>query len=158
MENAMRITLLCGLLLMVALAGCGGNQKKDTQKFVAKANAICSYFESQQNQVLFPSVNPLSTNLSHADRAQWGLSLHQVVTLGLQEVKSLRKLNPPGAERGRFQEMVDAKEAAFNDLAKSADAAKRNHPKLIQAPTRAAKAKLARVSVLAKQVGVPRCA
>jgi hypothetical protein len=159
MEEAMRMSLL-GLLLVivVAAAGCGANPKKQRQEFLAKANAICGHFEDKQNQVLFPSVNPLAADISHADRAEWGLSLNQVVDLGLEEVKSLRKLKPPGDLRGRFQEMVDTKEAAFNDLAKSANAAKRNRRTLIKAPTQAARAKLTRVSVLAKQIGMRHCA
>lgn len=156
----MRRSLL-GLLLIAALAagGCGGgNQKKERQQFLAKANATCSQYENLQNAVQFPSVNPLATGTSHADRARWGLALKQIVDLGRQEVKVLGKLKPPTDLRDRFQEMLDLKTAAFDDLSKGAEAAKRNHPTEIKAPIDAGRARLARVSKLARKLGVPRCA
>jgi hypothetical protein len=159
MEEAMR-RVLPGVLLVtaVAVAGCGGNPKKERQQFLAKANAICNQFETQQNEVRFPSVNPLAAVTSHADRARWGLSLKQIVDLGREEVKSLRKLKAPKDLSDRFQQMVDSKDAAFGDLARAADAAKRNHPTQIKAPADAGRAKLAKVSKLAKALGAPRCA
>jgi hypothetical protein len=156
----MRRSLL-GLLLVAALAagGCGGgNPKKERQQFLAKANATCSQYESLQNQVQFPSVNPLATGTSHEDRARWGLALKQIVDLGRQEVKVLGKLKPPAELRDRYQEMLNLKSAAFDNLAKGADAAKRNHRTGIKAPIDAGRAKLTQASKLAKAVGLPSCA
>ena len=154
-------SLLAGALLVVALtlAGCGGGDpKKEKREFLASANSICNQYEVLQNAVRFPSVNPLSASVSATDRARWGLSLKQVVDYGRQEVKSLRKLDAPKDLDDRFQEMVATKSAAFEELARGADAAKRNHRTLIEAPVNAGRAKLGRVSTLARQLGAPRCA
>jgi hypothetical protein len=158
-EEAMRKSLL-GLLLVVSLAaaGCGGgNSKVARRHFLAKANAICQQYETLQNEVRFPSVDPIGSKASHTDRARWGLSLKQVVDLGRQEVRSLGKLDPPKGLQERFQELIETKAAAFEDLAKAADAAKRNHRTLIKPPVNAGRAKLARASTLAKELGTQRC-
>lgn len=151
---------LLGVLLVVAVAlsGCGGNAKKERQEFLASANNICSHFGDQQNEVRFPSVNPLAIGISHADRARWALSLKQIVDLGQQEVRALQKLKPPKDLEDRFQAMLDLESAAFADLAKGADAAKRNHRTEIKAPIDAGRATLTQASKLAKAVGLPSCA
>jgi hypothetical protein len=150
---------LLALLLVCALAGgCGGsNSHQDRKQFLAKANAICTHFEQLQNQVSFPSVNPLEPRLSHTARARWGLALHQVAQLGHGEVRALRKLDPPADLQSRFREMVDAKGGAFDDLTRAADAAKRNHRTEIKPSVTAGQKKLARVVSLAKELGTPRC-
>jgi hypothetical protein len=152
--------LLLGLPLVVALAaGCGGSTdpKKERQEFLAQANAICSQYTTKQNEVRFPIANPIAPETSHADRARWGLSLKQVVDFGRQEVKSLRELEAPDDLRERFDELVDVKEAAFDDLAKGAEAAKRDKWNEIEKPVNAGRAKLARVTTLAKELGAGKC-
>jgi hypothetical protein len=145
------------LLVPLAAAACGENSKQQRQKFLAEANGICGHFGTLQNQVRFPSANPLGVRTSHADRARWGLALNQIVNYGRQEVRRLRKLKPEDL-RERFEKMVGTKEAAFDDLATGADAAKRNHRSAIKAPVDAGRAKLARASSLAKALGLPKCA
>jgi hypothetical protein len=156
----MKLRLLGLILLVCALAsGCGGsgNSKKDRTQFLAKANGICDHYNQLQNQVTFPSVNPLEPGLTHVARAQWGLALKQVAQLGHAEVRALRKLDPPSDLQGGFREMVDTKQGAFDDLTRAADAAKLNHPTKIKPPTTAGQAKLARVTTLAKKLGTPKC-
>jgi hypothetical protein len=151
---------LLGLSLVVALAaGCGGggNPTKERQEFLARANTICSQFTAKQNEVRFPIANPIARDTSPTDRARWGLSLKQVIDYGRQEVKVLRELEPPENLRERFDELVDTKEAAFNDLAKGADAAKRNKRTEIAKPVNAGRAKLTRATTLAKNLGAAKC-
>jgi hypothetical protein len=155
----MRRALLV-LLLVVPLAavGCGKSAKEHRQDFLAKGIGICSHFSTLQNEVRFPMGNPLAAKTSHVQRAQWGLALTQIVNFGRQEVRGLRKLKAPKDLRDRFEQMLDTKEAAFDDLAKSADAAKRNHTAEIKAPADAGRAKLSQAGMLAKAVGLPKCA
>jgi hypothetical protein len=149
------LTLGCAL----AACGCGsGDPKKERREFLAKANAICNQYEAEQNAVRFPSVNPLSAAVSHTDRARWGLALKQIVDLGRQEVKALRDVEAPKALRDRFQELIDRKTSAFGDLARGADAAKRNHRTQIKAPVDSGRKKLAGIAKLAQALGAPKCA
>jgi hypothetical protein len=152
---------LAALVLVVALTatGCGGESAaKQKQDFLAKATSICSHFSELQNQVQFPSGNPLSARASHTSRAQWGLALNQIVNDGREEVRGLRKLKPPKDLRDRFQELLDTKEQAFDDLAKAADAAKRNHVAEIKPPVTAGRKKLAHGTQLARAISLPSCA
>jgi hypothetical protein len=147
------------LMLALAAAGCGGSDpKKERQEFLAKANAICNQYESQQNAVQFPSVNPLAANVSHTARAQWGLAVKRIADLGRQEVKALQDVKAPKALRERFQELIDRKASAFDDLARGADAAKRNHRTQIRAPIDSGRKKLAAIATRAKALGLPKCA
>ena len=64
---------LAALVLVVALAatGCGGESAAKRKKdFLAQATSICSHFSELQNQVQFPSGNPLAAPTSHVTRAQ----------------------------------------------------------------------------------------
>jgi hypothetical protein len=155
---ALALTLVL-LVAVVAASGCGSrNPVKERQKLRREANAICAHFERLQNDVRFPSVNPLAARTTHMDRARWAVALKQIVELGWAEVRSLQRLETPEELRDRFQKLVSAKKAAYDDLATGADAAKRNHPALIKRPVNAGRAKLARASVLAKALGVRQCA
>ena len=152
---------LSALVFVVALAatGCGGESPAKRKKdFLAKATSICSHFSALQNQVQFPSGNPLAARTSHASRAQWGLALNQIVNYGREEVRGLRKLKAPKDLRERFQELLDTREQAFDDLAKAADAAKRNRTAEIKPPVTAGRKKLGRASKLAKAISLPSCA
>jgi len=152
---------LLALVLVVALAAtaCGGESAAKRKKdFLAEATSICSHFSELQNQVQFPSGNPLAARTSHTTRAQWGLALNQIVNYGRQEVRRLGKLKAPKDLRERFQELLDTKGQAFDDLAKGADAAKRNHTDEIKAPVTAGRKRLARARTLAKAISLPSCA
>ena len=152
---------VAALVLVVALAatGCGGESAAKRKKdFLAKATSICSHFSELQNQVQFPSGNPLAARTSHTSRAQWGLALNQIVNYGREEVRGLRKLKAPKDLQERFQELLDTKEQAFDDLAKAADAAKRNHTAEIKPPVTAGRKKLGRTSKLARAISLPSCA
>jgi hypothetical protein len=145
------------LLFALAAAGCGKSAEEQRRDFLSNAGSVCSHFAMLQNQIAFPTGNPTDSGLSHTTRAQWGLALNQIVNYGRQETRRLRKLEPPEDLRDRFERLLDAKEAAFDDLAKGADAAKRNRVSQIAAPVNAGRAKLAQVEKLAKAVGLPAC-
>ncbi len=156
----MRRTLSALILLAVLIAGgCSGGASPAKQKrdFLAKANSICRHFDDLQNNVLFPSVDPIAAGVSHAKRAEWGVSLKQVAYLGTQEVEALRKLEPPAELRDRYQRMVATKDAAYASLLRGADAAKRNRPGALKTAAEAGKAQLERATALAKKLGLRRC-
>ncbi|MFL5962537.1 MAG: hypothetical protein ACJ757_06545 [Gaiellaceae bacterium] len=145
------------LLIVFVTSACGSNPAQERKTFLARANSTCNHFQTLQNNVQFPSINPLSTSPSHADRARWGLALKQIVDLGRDEVRALQKLKPPKDLQARFRTMIDTKTLAFDDLAKAADAAKLNHRTEIKPPTTAAQTKLAQAAKVAKALGLPRC-
>ena len=140
------VVLFCALAVLAA--GCGKSAADEKKDFLAKATAICNSFESQQNQVQVPSVNPLAAKTSHAARAQWGLGIKQLAYLGTQEVKALGKLKPPKELEERFQRLLTTK---------TADAAKRNHVSEIKAQIIAGRAALADASKQAIALGLAAC-
>jgi hypothetical protein len=146
-------------VLAVALvaAGCGSGPLSENE-LVTKANAICNGYTEKQNEVEFPSVNPIAPKTSFRDRAMWGAALNQIVQLGHQEVTALRKLKPPKDLEARFETLLTAKEAAFDALHAGAEAAKRNRPALVKTTVPAARKKLARAGRLAKALELPKCA
>ena len=76
MGAMIRRSVLALVLASLAVAGCGGSNSKAARRtFLAKANAICHQYETLQNDVRFPTVDPIATTASHTDRARWGLSL-----------------------------------------------------------------------------------
>ena len=149
------VVLFCALAALAA--GCGKSAADEKKDFLAKATAICNSFESQQNQVQVPSVNPLAAKTSHAARAQWGLGIKQLAYLGTQEVKALGKLKPPKELEERFRRLLTTKGGGFADLLDGADAAKRNHVSEIKAPINAGRAALADASKQAIALGLAAC-
>jgi len=149
------VVLFCALAALAA--GCGKSAADKKKDFLAEATSICSNFESQQNQVQVPSVNPLAAKTSHAARAQWGLAIKQLAYLGTQEVKALGKLKPPKDIEERFRRLLTTKSGGFADLLDGADAAKRNHISEIKAPIDAGRAALADASKQAIALGLPAC-
>jgi hypothetical protein len=94
---------------------------------------------------------------THTARAEWGVALKQVAYLGTQEVKALRKLRPPDELASRFDALVNRLDAAYADLLRGADAAKRNDVPTLRRVVGAGRTKLAKVPALARDAGVPRC-
>lgn len=141
-----------------AASGCGSSQHDTRAAFIAEAGRICSHFSSLQNQVQFPSTNPVASGISHAARAEWGVALKQVAYFGTQEAKALRSLDPPERLAARFGELLATKDAAYAALLRGADAAKRNHPALVRREVLDGRAQLARAAAQAKALGAPRCA
>jgi hypothetical protein len=155
----MRVYLLAlALVLAFAATACGKSSKQKRQEFITHANAICIHFSTLQNEVRFPESNPLARGTTHRERAMWGLALNQVINYGRQQIRGLRRLKPPKDLHDRFEEMLALKTAAFDYLAKGADAAKRNHRTKIKPPVDAGRKKLAQVSTLARKIGLPKCA
>ena len=149
------------VLVVVALlaAGCGGKSAAEKKAdFLKEGNSICAHFESLQNDVQVPSVNPLAKNTSHVARARWGLGIKQLAFYGTQEIKALGKLNAPKELEPPFQEFLTTKGGAFVLMLKGADAAKRNHVSEIKAPITAARAGLAKASRQATSLGLKECA
>jgi hypothetical protein len=155
----MEKSALAWLLLSVVFltSACGGNPAKERKTFLARANSTCTHFQTLQNNVQFPSINPLATSPSHAARARWGVALNQIVNLGRDEIRTLQTLKPPKDLQSGFRAMIDAKTSAFDELGKAADAAKLNHRTEIKPPTMAAQKKLAQAAKLAKGLGLPKC-
>ena len=143
--------------VVVTASACGSSPAADRQHFVVEANRICSHFSTLQNQVQFPSTNPVAPGTSHAARAEWGVALKQVAYLGTQETKALRKLDPPGELAARFGSLLAVKDAAYAALLQGADAAKRNDPTVVRTAVQRGRAKLARAAVQAKALGVKSC-
>lgn len=153
---------LTGVVLAVAVGatscGSGGSGGTvDRHRFLGEANRICSHFSELQNQVQFPSVNPVAAATTHAARAEWAVALKQVAYLGLQEVKALRKLDAPDALDDRFQRLLATKDAAYSDLLAGADAAKRNRVPGLRTSVAAGRAKLDRAAALATALGARSC-
>jgi hypothetical protein len=146
-------------VVAVIAAGCGGGKSAAEQKadFLTRGNSICKHFESLQNDVQVPSVNPVARNTSHTARARWGLGIKQLAYLGTQEVKALGKLDAPEELERPFQEFLTTKGGAFAAMLKGADAAKRNHVSEIRAPIAAARAGLAKASKQARALGLKEC-
>lgn len=143
--------------VVVSASGCGSSPAADRQQFLAEANRICSHFSSLQNQVQFPSTNPVASGTSHAARAEWGVALKQVAYLGTQETKALRKLDPPGRLAAPFGSLLRIKETAYAELLHGADAAKRNDPDVVKTAVQSGRGKLARAAVQAKALGLESC-
>lgn len=164
--GAIRSILLGVLLASTVAAGCGGDSKPKTPQerqqerrvFLNKANAICEQHRAEQNQVQFPSVNPVAPKSTHAQRAQWGLALKRIVDIARREIKLLRELEPPEELRVRYNRVVTTLEDAFDGLSAAAEAGKRNRPAQIQSNVARARVDLANVTKLATAMGLPGCA
>jgi hypothetical protein len=153
----MRWTALAAALALLA-AGCGGKSAAEKKKdFLAEANRICKHFNDLQNQVVVPSVNPLASNVTHAERAQWGVGIKQLAYLGTQQVKTLGKLKPPKDLAIQFQALLTTKGGAYADLLQGADAAKRNHVSGIKEPINAGRTALAQATKQARALGLKQC-
>jgi hypothetical protein len=148
---------LVAALLVAAAAGCG-ESRLDRQELLTKANAICASYERRQNEVQVPSVDPTNPATPFRLRAQWGAAINQIALFGRQEVDALRKLSPPEEFERRFQRLLTAKDAAFDGLAETADAAKRNRPQKAKTAGHAAQVKLAKVKTFADALGAKSCA
>ncbi len=148
-----------GLLVVasVVASGCGTSARVERQHFIARASSVCTHFSDLQNQVQFPSTNPVATTTTHAARAEWAVALKQVAYLGTQEVKALRKLDPPDPLAARFDALVLTMESAYTHLLGAADAAKRNHVAALRVAVRAGQADLARSATTAKGLGLRSC-
>jgi hypothetical protein len=153
----LRLAALVGALAALA-AGCGGKSEAEKkQEFLAKANEICRHFESLQNEVQVPSVNPLAAKTSHSARAQWGLGIKQLAYLGTQEVQALGKLRAPEELDVRYRRFLTTKGGAFADLLEGSDAAKRNHVSEIKAPIDAGRKALTDAARQARALGLKEC-
>jgi hypothetical protein len=140
-------------------AGCGGKSAAEKRRdFLTEANRICKHFNDLQNAVVVPSVNPVAANVTHAQRAEWGLGINQLAYLGTQEVKALGKLDPPDELETAFQALLTTKAGAFALMSTGADAAKRNHVAEIKKPIDAARAGLAKAAEQARALGLKQCA
>jgi hypothetical protein len=164
--GAIRSILLGVLLASTLAAGCDGSSKPQTPEeraqerrvFLNKANAICQQHRNEQNQVQFPSVNPVAAKTTHAQRAMWGLALKRIVDIGRREIKLLRELEPPEDLRVRYDRVVTTLEDAFDGLSAAAEAGKRNRPAQIQSNVARARVDLANVTKLANAMGLAGCA
>jgi len=146
------------LAATLVAAGCGGDGRLDREELVTRANEICTAYDAKQNDVLVPSVDPTNPATPFRQRAMWGAAINQIAQIGHQEVKALRKLRPPEVLEGRFEKLLAAKDEGFDELAKTAQAAKRNNPGRVKTAGRTARAKLATVTKLANELGVDKCA
>jgi hypothetical protein len=145
------------VVFSLVAAGCGKSSAEKKREFLAKANRICKNFEDQQNQVIVPSVNPLAANVTHRQRAQWGVGIKNLAVLGTQEVKALGTLKPPKDIADEFQALLTTKGGAFASLLQGADAAKRNHVSEISAPIKASRDALAQATKQARGLGLKEC-
>jgi hypothetical protein len=146
------------VVLALLAAGCGGKSAAQKKRdFLTEGNKICKHFNDLQNQVLVPSVNPLAANVTHKQRAQWGLGITQLAYLGTQEVKALEKLKPPKELKEDFDLLLTTKGGAFADMTQGADAAKRNHVTEISTPIRASRAALTKATQQARALGLKQC-
>lgn len=150
-----RPAIIC-LVLLVA-SGCGTSAQAKKRHFLTKAGSICSHFSNLQNQVQFPSTNPIASTTTHRARAEWAVSLKQVAYLGTQEVKALRKLQAPDSLAAGFVALLRQKDVAYAHLLAAADAAKRNRVPALASSVRAGRVALARAAAAAKQLGLRRC-
>lgn len=146
------------LVMSVVASGCGTNAKADRQHFVARASSVCRHFSDLQNEVQFPSVNPVAAGTTHTERAEWAVALNRVAHLGTQEIEELRKIDPPGTLSARFDAFLVTTESAYAHLLAAADAAKRNHVARLRAAARAGRADLSRAARAAKAIGLRACA
>lgn len=155
MTGRLAIGVLFSLVLLAS--GCGTSAQAKKQHFLAQAGSICSHFSDLQNQVQFPSTNPIAKATTHRARAEWAVALKQVAYLGTQEVKALRKLQAPDPLAARFVALLRSKDLAYTHLLAAADAAKRNHVPALKTSVGAGRVALARAATSATQLGLRRC-
>jgi hypothetical protein len=144
------------LLVVVLAAGCGSG-RLSREKLVERANAICKSYDTQQNSLPFPSTDPIAPKTSFRERAQWGAALNQIVNLGRQEMKALRKLKPPKELEPAWNRLLAAKDSSYDSLSASATAAKRNRPDELKRIGAVSRRKLTKVTSLADAFGVRDC-
>jgi hypothetical protein len=149
---------LAALLVAVVLvaAGCG-KSRLSREDFVAKANADCQLYESRQNAIQFPTVNPVSATVTHTQRAEWGLALKQIVDIGDGEIKELRKLSPPKELEDHYVDLLNSWQQAYDTLRDGAVAAKKNDVATLKTKVPAGRAQLAKIADQAKPLGLSDC-
>jgi len=153
-----RLALLAvPVALALVAAGCGESSAKKKQAFLAEANRICAHFEDLQNQVVVPTLNPISKTATHTQRAQWGVAIKQLAYLGSQEVKALGKLDAPNDLADDFQALLTTRGGAFTSMTQGAQAAEPNHVSEISAPIKAAREGLTQAGKQAKALGLKEC-
>ena len=161
-RSMQRRILVCSAAAMAVVfsfvaAGCGESGAKKKKEFLTEGNKICAHFEGLQNQVLVPTLNPISAKATHLQRAQWGVAIKQLAYLGAQEVKTLGKLKAPKDLADDFQALLTTKGGAFASMTQGARAAEQNHVSEISAPIKAARDGLAQATKQAKALGLPAC-
>jgi hypothetical protein len=149
---------LAALLVAVVLvaAGCGKGRLSRAD-FIAEANADCKLYESRQNQVQFPTVDPISETATHTQRAEWGLALKQILDIGDAEIKELRKLRPPEELENHYEDLLNSWQQAFDTLRDGAVAAKKNDLATLKTKVPAGRAQLAKIAPQAKALGLSDC-
>jgi hypothetical protein len=149
--------LVVPVALALLAAGCGKSAADEKKAFLSQANKICAHFEGLQNQVVVPTLNPISSKATHLQRAQWGVSIKQLAYLGTQEVKALGKLKAPKDLADEFQALLTTKGGAFASMTQGAQAAERNHVPEIAPPIKASRNALAQATKQAKALGLKEC-
>jgi hypothetical protein len=152
-----RALVAVSVAVVLVAAACGGPSRLSRDDFVAKANADCRLYESRQNAVQFPTVDPIAAKATHTQRAEWGLALKQIVDIGDAEVMELRKLNPPKELENHYVDLLNAWQEAYNTLRDGAVAAKKNDPETLKKKVPAGRAQLAKVAEQAKALGLSSC-
>ena len=150
------VSVVMAVAVALVAAGCG-KSRMSRADFVAKANADCKLYESRQNAIQFPTVNPIAAKTTHTQRAEWGLALKQVVDIGDAEIKELRKLSPPKELADHYEDLLNAWQEAYDTLRTGSVAAKKNDPETLKKKVPAGRAQLAKVGEQAKALGLTSC-
>jgi hypothetical protein len=152
-----RALVAVSLAVVLLAAACGGKSRLSRADFVSKATVNCRAYEAKQNAIVFPTVNPVGKKTTHAERAQWGLALKQIVDIGDQELKELRTLRPPKELQDSYDRLLASWQHAYDTLREGAVAAKRNDVAGLKQKVPEGRRKLAEVSKQAKPLGLTGC-
>ena len=152
-----RALVAVSLAVVLSAAACGGKSRLSRADFLSKATVNCKAYEAKQNAIVFPTVNPVGTKTTHAERAQWGLALKQIVDIGDQELKELRKLRLPKDLQASYTSLLASWQHAYDTLRAGAVAAKRNDVATLKQKVPQGRRELGEVSKRAKPLGLTGC-
>lgn len=104
----MRTQMLIGAILTTALvAGCGGSSYKGLSKqdFITQADAICKKYDDQITAAT------QKVDASADQKKLVDVLLNDALPAERTEVKELRKLKPPKADRTQIKQLLDSVDA-----------------------------------------------
>ena len=126
MKRATLLLSLAGVLALLA-AGCGGGggERLSKAEFITAADAVCTKYDKQGDEIDFPDVD-LDKNPSDADLDTFGDALEQIGDIFDEQIDELDALNPPEADQELFDEALDHLRDASGKIKEAAGSAHDN--------------------------------
>ena len=135
------------LALVLALVGCGGEERLSKREYLRQADAICAKYE--RRLVAIPEPRTLREVPSFIDRG---------LPLATEERAELEELRPPEAEEAEIERLLAQVDETIEELERLRDAAAARDRAAAQAAAARLEESSGRAARLARSYGLEECA